>query len=510
MHRSISELVWIPPMVSFIARGATILAALVAIFAVTPVSAQEPTATPTPDASSEAGVDSVPAPPGDCWTGALSADPLHCYALEETQRDGHIAVEGLYEAGRVLYIFFRDFRLTGTRAELDDILKQNAREFTIQSPERVFYDFTIHRCSSGDHQDTYLDCMLSYTFDHGSFHPWSSDYDNIYLAPGGADARRSRPGWASWRQVWPGTVSGASDSFDVTGVDLTNFPEVECEFPHDSQGCAMSKLYPGFGIAGWNGDLNSKLYIQVKATPGEEANVEAALRAEFIRQYGPGGDGGDNTVIVPVKYDYAELWRWQLVLNRFALSQGNTIGITGAVVAPNWNPYEEAVFPLSGLVEATPDDYSEYRQTVHVWAIDAQRVVNALPTLLPLLGIPVDAVGVVGQYSTSPEPLVDPQPVSVVPDTNGQSRGQAEQSVSNLNSTSKVADSSRNETGSMGDVSQAPGAGIVPSQQSTADYSLPVWIVFGTVFGLVALALVLFWTIRSRRGRAEPTSIPSS
>ena len=63
MHRSISELVWIPPMVSFIARGATILAALVAIFAVTPVSAQEPTATPTPDASSEAGVDSVPAPP---------------------------------------------------------------------------------------------------------------------------------------------------------------------------------------------------------------------------------------------------------------------------------------------------------------------------------------------------------------------------------------------------------------------------------------------------------------
>ena len=34
-------------------------------------------------------------PAGDCWGGVLSDDPLHCYALEEAQRDGVIVVEGL-------------------------------------------------------------------------------------------------------------------------------------------------------------------------------------------------------------------------------------------------------------------------------------------------------------------------------------------------------------------------------------------------------------------------------
>ena len=48
-------------------------------------------------------------------------------------------------------------------------------------------------------------------------------------------------------------------------------------------------------------------YIQVKAGPGEETNVETALREEFIRRGGPGADGGSNTVIIPVKYDYQEL-----------------------------------------------------------------------------------------------------------------------------------------------------------------------------------------------------------
>ncbi len=109
-----------------------------------------------------------------------------------------------------------------------------------------------------------------------------------------------------------------------------------------------------------------------------------------------------------MKYDYQELWRWQLILNRFALSPGNTIGITGAVVGENVDLYESAVF-LNDLTEAAADSYSDYRETIHVWALDAQPVANALPTLLPLLGIPVDAVGVVGQFSSVPEPLIDPQ-----------------------------------------------------------------------------------------------------
>ena len=383
------------------------------IYGTTPACSQDPT--PTPDMSSTAESDHVPDPPGDCWNGALSADPLHCYALEEAQRDGVIEVEGVYDdEGGSLYIYFNDLRDSGTRRDLNDLLKVNAHEFAIQSPDQVTYDFRNHRCSPGDPAETYRDCMLDYTFRDNLMVPWDSPYDVIRLISGGADARKSVGGWASWSQVWPATVSGAagaSGSFDVSGVDVTNFPEVECVHPHDTESCGKFKLFAGFGIAGWHGHLNSKLYIQVKAAPGEEANVEAALREEFIRIGGPGADGGDNTVIIPVKYDYEELWRWQLVLSRFAVSSGNTIGITGAAVRENADSYEHAVFPLAELPEAVPGPGSlpDYRETVHVWALDAQRVADALPTLLPQLGIPVDAVGVIGRFSSKPVPLIKPE-----------------------------------------------------------------------------------------------------
>ena len=57
------------------------------------------------------------------------------------------------------------------------------------------------------------------------------------------------------------------------------------------------------------------------------------------------------------------------------------------------------LWPLSTLRPAREDDVgvvtSDIRETIGVWTTDAQRVADALPTLLPLLGIPVDAVGVV-------------------------------------------------------------------------------------------------------------------
>ena len=34
--------------------------------------------------------------------------------------------------------------------------------------------------------------------------------------------------------------------------------------------------------------------------------------------------------MIPFNYDYEELWRWATILNRFALSAGNTIGVGGA------------------------------------------------------------------------------------------------------------------------------------------------------------------------------------
>ena len=307
--------------------------------------------------------------------------------------------------------------------------------------------------------------MLGYTFDHASFYPWSSGYDNIYLAPGGATARQSRPGWASWRQVWPTTAAGssaASGSFDVSGVDVITFPDVECAGPYNTNSCDMWSRHPELAIAGWHG--YSKAYVQIKAPTAEEGNIETAKRS-LLRRYKH--NSGDWLEIIAVKYDYQELWRWQLILNRFALSPGNTIGITGAVVSENVDLYESAVF-LNDLTEAAADSYSDYRETIHVWALDAQPVANALPTLLPLLGIPVDAVGVVGQFSSVPEPLIDPQP-----------------------STADFSEPGR--TGIAAD-------GSSPSQQLTSPRNW-LWTIVGVCMGLGLLALASIILVKVKKTR---------
>ena len=47
-----------------------------------------------------------PEPPlGDCFGGALSADPLHCHVLEEAHNAGIIEVDAIYGVARGLFIF---------------------------------------------------------------------------------------------------------------------------------------------------------------------------------------------------------------------------------------------------------------------------------------------------------------------------------------------------------------------------------------------------------------------
>ena len=60
------------------------------------------------------------------------------------------------------------------------------------------------------------------------------------------------------------------------------------------------------------------------------------------------------------------------------------------------------LFPVDGLRPAEWEDKAAWRNTILVGALDGHRVVEALPELLPLLGIPVDAVGRVVQVSERP------------------------------------------------------------------------------------------------------------
>ena len=336
-------------------------------------------------------------PLGDCWGGVLSGDPLHCYALEQAERANLIDVTALYVApgGGPLYVWLRQSEPVSEAVH--ESLRAKSREFYARWPEH-----TPHRAQFE------LDAVLS----RGDPLPLSDTYEDIVLHVGGEKARRTQLAWASWRQVWPASAGssgarGATEGFDVSGVDVTNLPEVNCR-DDATDGCVLWLQYPSLGFAGRvHTDGPRITYLQLKNPPEEMAEREA-LKHRLYPCYDTTGpctyvrDGATvhtnirrtfEIEIIKVKYDFGELWRWAEILDRFAQTAGNTIGITGAVVTMNHGGHIAPLYPLAELPEA--EDPSEWRTTIVVGALDPHGAAAALPRLLPQLGIPVDAVGIV-------------------------------------------------------------------------------------------------------------------
>ena len=105
-----------------------------------------------------------------------------------------------------------------------------------------------------------------------------------------------------------------------------------------------------------------------------------------------------------MKYSFPDLWKWGVILDRFAKSQGNIIGILHAGVHNNtraaYLSYELGLYleEGSGSVWSEGEGYANpglVRETISILALDPYVVQDALPVLLPQLGIPVDAVGVI-------------------------------------------------------------------------------------------------------------------
>ena len=383
-------------------------------------------------------------PLGDCFGGVLSKDPLHCYALEQADEQGIIDVETVYDVGGTLYFSLRQNDPVGSHVY--EFLKTKSYEFYDRWPDDVpvnpKYDWwcTLARGL------TYRQCYLEKTGWRPSFMlPESMVYTNVLFHTGGEAARRLKPGWAAWRQVWPAMASGASGAadastasvaFDVSDVDMTNLPVITCSYGrHDTCGRDQEVALSVVGV-NWGG---GKMYVQTVNPPEDEAGIHRfrkamdpcyditgrcvytatttvarivngvetqVARSTQVTIYNEGPPPpADSIVIVPVKYGPGELVRWTEVLDRFATSTGNTIGITGARLQDNSVSYHgHTVFRTSpaGLVSLSPAisgayglDWTTVRDTIVVLGFDAQRIADALPTLLPLLGIPVDAVGVV-------------------------------------------------------------------------------------------------------------------
>ena len=442
--------------------GLVTLAVLVTLLITVPSAhiahAQEPAPTP--------GDSSVPPPPGNCWNSDLSKDPLHCHILEEAQRAGHIEVTAVYLApsrGGVLHIYLR--QTEPISSEVVDFLREKTYEY-LESPAGQATHET-EQCDgyTGDERKNCFHHMLgrpSWQDFHRLNHyglPGPRRLDNIHIDVGGADARRSVLGWASWTQVWPaptgGGASGASSGFDVSDVDLTNIPDPDCnEDIVDNRvwnSCRSWFRHPGVGIAGSRSNKVDTSYIQVKNAPDDEKELDA-----LKQQVAPGYESsGYEIEIIPVKYDFGELWRWRVILGRFELSASNTIGIVRTLVGINY-PYEH--YPagsishvwLNGVEPAGWDqwdlDEEEVREILIVWALNPELAAEALPELLPELGIPADAVGLVKRANMAPferpiivastEARTEPEIVSVTtvetaasqtapePDTSGESEPQ--------------------------------------------------------------------------------------
>ena len=474
--------------------------------------AQEPKPTPTPESGS------VSPPPGGCWNGALSGDPVFCYFLEEAQRTGEIDIVAIYEApgGGPLFVYLRQTEHVSD--QVGAFFREKAHAYLEGGEGRDTYG--AHECDdlTGGERKNCLDRLLGSPswagFDSqigNSPLPLSREYEKIFLYPGGAEARRTQWGWASWGQAWPssGTRSpgtpGSSSTFDVSDVDLTNIPEPDCDEDFGNlvwNSCRAWSRQPNVGYAGARFDGQTS-YAQIKNPPVEQMALDA-----LKEQLAPGYTSyGYNVEIIPVSYDFGQLWRWNVILDRFALSAGNTVGITAGQVGINSRAYEG---PLGGSLwvkDVQPvrsDDWDNIREILIVWALDPEVAAAAMDDLLPLLGIPVDAVGLVGHDDATPvraQPLTDDVKAAVAAVSTSETENARSGAVG---STGPSTDGSRQAFEAASDrdvVARGPeAAGKVDSDADSGTAAALTWVITGGG-GAIALALLggVLFTVRRRR-----------
>ena len=482
-----------------------------------------------------------PTPPAEpplqgCFDKALSDDPMICYILEQAQEEKVIDVAAIYRADDDLhYVYLTQTEPVGDK--VGEFFRDTAEEFIDSWPEIALkepYPDYVAGCMSERFYrkypgHDYKSCLLDATHwnrEGDTLLPYSVSYGAILVRTGGPDGRRSERAWASFHQVWPDAVTpDTTGKFDVSDVDVTNFPEFKTERwcrggpveLVDSEG--MVRVVEILGVVCDEEQLKAKAdiaeaelehggstyYIQYKDPPKGEEELEAlkdtlippcfrsylCTRMEDtttgevtvtviatavsdkpgtpVKLHGPLADATPFTIvsddlehyhdelnrlldaahpdpasvkvsftyieheypdlgvvaeveIIPVKYNYADLRRYETILNRFVHSRGNTIGILGAELRDNdlrSYHYDNLLWTPDGPGEAGIDEEwqapkpSELRSTVVVTAFDSQRVLNALPKLLPALGIPAEAMGAVHEERIKPHfgllfTLIDP------------------------------------------------------------------------------------------------------
>ena len=130
--------------------------------------------------------------------------------------------------------------------------------------------------------------------------------------------------------------------------------------------------------------------------PTGEAEV-ATAKAALLK--GTAYESAERFVFVSARHTFEETWRAKILLERFAESEGNTLGIRHVGFGNNIRYNDEDVFlhgyQVRGKLDDGRIDQTTVRGFVILWAPDAQRVADAVPQLASQLGIPATTVGMV-------------------------------------------------------------------------------------------------------------------
>ena len=454
-------------------------------------------------------------PSRDCWNGVLQYEIPHCHLFEEAENDGKIKIESIYlEPSGAIYIFLSrtgpiDEELAKYfEAKAHQYMEKKTREFLEDAADgsysMILHDWVDHHGTcTGQTGEERKHCYNSVLAD-GSITPlwwWGPnhqsimfpepfEYENIYMLAGGTATRKNVPAWASWRQLWPTEeeeTTTDSYEFDVSGIDTSNFPKLVCDDVykysngHMATSCRGWERHTDLGVgAAYVSDQDSGLgtvfYYLTTPIPTDEEELEA-----LKQKIGPGyAEYGWKMELIPVRYDFGQLWQWKILLERFILSDANTIGILTVELNTNGHFHRESEDKelwVGGNKPAGPDkffgiglDFDELRNILVLGATDHHQVADALPHLLPLLGIPLDAVGLVVRKDHSPLRVYLLKEESDIPKTQPESADITTKEEPNLNqqetpttaappkNLSKEADRSDNPGTNVGTTSRTEGS----------------------------------------------------
>ena len=218
---------------------------------------------------------------GDCFDGALSKDPMNCYILEQADEKDVIQIEAVYEsAGALLYIYL--IQTDPVSEQVGKFFKDRAEEFLNKWPDSVYYHPAIESCVqhySASHEECFLNIVTDWKGD--DILPYSNMYKNILVRSGGEEARYFERAWPSQTKIWPpslrsdmvSTSTSPAKRFDVSDVDMINFPERPCASIDPDAFCDAPKDHHS-RQGGIVGHLENIVYIHYKNPPDDEKELE--------------------------------------------------------------------------------------------------------------------------------------------------------------------------------------------------------------------------------------------